>query len=90
VKIVLTEAINAAKITRSTAAQWSRKSTATGSFATESLACSNTGVSSSLRRMRKPTSTTRALAQNGTRQPQVSMSCSGNAATGRNAAVARI
>lgn len=87
-KIVLTDAIVAATTTRSTSAQWSRKRTATGSFATSVR--SNTGVSSSLRRMTNPTTTTAALHQNGTRQPHVSSWSCGSAATGRKIAVARI
>jgi hypothetical protein len=89
VKIVLTEAITEASTTRSTSRQWSRKSSTTGSRETV-LCCSNTGVSVSLRRITYPTAMTTTLAQKGIRQPQASSASSGSAATGRNAAVARI
>lgn len=88
VKIVLTDATMAAHTTRSTSRQWSRNNSTTGMRAT--VVCSNTGVSSSLRRIRYPTTTTITLAKKGIRHPQASRSSSGNAATGRNAAVAMI
>ncbi len=92
VKIVLTEAITAATTTRSTSRHCSRKSTASGIFATVSVATSrsNAGVSSSVRLMITPAAATTTLSQNGTRQPQLSSCSSGRAATGRKIAVAMI
>jgi hypothetical protein len=43
-----------------------------------------------LRRITSPATATTTLSQNGTRQPQLSNCSSGNAATGRNTAVAMI
>jgi hypothetical protein len=53
VKIVLTEATSAAATTLRTSAQWSRSSTASGIFATPSVAACwvKVGVSSRVRRM---------------------------------------
>jgi hypothetical protein len=92
VKIVLTEAMTAATTTRRTSAQWSRKSTATGSLAVSfpAICCSKTGVSSILRRMTNPTTTTSALSQKGIRQPHARSCACGRAAIGRKTAVARI
>ena len=91
--MVLTVAMNAAKKTRSTPRQWSRKSTASGACGASSLSTSarNSGVSSSRRRMIRPATTTTALIQNGIRQPHDwSWSSLSTAASGRKTAGARI
>ena len=72
-KIVLTVEASAPNVTRSTLARWSRSSTATGMRSTPSSAVwPKAGASSSLRRMSRPATTTRALSQNGMRHPQLS------------------
>ncbi len=70
--------------------RWSRSSTASGIFATPSVAAClvKTGVSSRVRRMTYPVTATATLSQNGMRQPQERSCSSGRAATGMKARVA--
>ncbi len=90
--IVFTVAMNAAKNTRTTPRQCSRKSRASGVCGSSApLPALNSGVSSSRLRITRPTTTTAALIQNGIRQPQeLSWSSESTAASGRKTAGARI
>ncbi len=84
--------MNAQQITRSTSRQWFFSSGSNGirAICPVAFACSNSGVSCRLRRMKNATTTTTALSQNGTRHPHENLISSGRATTGMKIRAARI